>query len=53
MKKQLDHPFTPFEDRRDIDAFGKNVGGVWELNKILDRNFRSTESKADIDRGTA
>jgi len=36
MKEQLDHPFTPFEGRRDIDAFGKNIGEVWKLNKTLD-----------------
>jgi len=28
MKEQLDH--------RDIDAFGRNIGKVWELNKTLD-----------------
>jgi fucokinase len=28
MKEQLDH--------RDIDAFGKNIGEVWKLNKTMD-----------------
>ena len=38
MKEQLDH--------RDIDAFGKNIAKVWELNKTLDPGTSNEEIEA-------
>jgi len=42
MKEQL--------DRRDIDAFGKNVGEVWELNKTLDPGTSNEQIEAILER---
>jgi len=38
MKEQLDH--------RDIEAFGKNIGEVWELNKTLDPGTSNEQIEA-------
>ena len=38
MKEELDY--------RDIDAFGKNIGEVWELNKTLDPGTSNEEIEA-------
>jgi galactokinase/mevalonate kinase-like predicted kinase len=42
MKEQLDH--------RDIDAFGKNIGEVWELNKTLDPGTSNEQIEAILSR---
>ena len=42
MKEQLDH--------RDIDAFGKNIGKVWELNKTLDPGTSNEKIEAILSR---
>jgi galactokinase/mevalonate kinase-like predicted kinase len=38
MKEELDH--------RNIDAFGKNIAEVWELNKTLDPGTSNEEIEA-------
>jgi len=42
MKEQLDH--------RDIDAFGKNVAKVWELNKTLDPGTSNEKIESILDK---
>ena len=40
MKEELDH--------RNIDAFGKKIAEVWELNKTLDHGTSNEEIEAMI-----
>ena len=42
MKEQLDH--------RDIDAFGKNIREIWELNKTLDPGTSNEQIEAILTR---
>ena len=42
MKEQLDH--------RDIDAFGKNIAEVWELNKTLDPGTSNERIEAILEK---
>jgi fucokinase len=42
MKEQLDH--------RDIDAFGKNIGEVWKLNKTMDPGTSNQEIESILSR---
>ncbi|HGE71838.1 TPA: hypothetical protein ENX78_13435 [Candidatus Poribacteria bacterium] len=42
MKLALDH--------RDIDAFGKMIGEIWELNKILDPGTSNDDIESIIDK---